>query len=125
MKVAVVGAGTAGLYCIIDLLETLPEFVKIDLIHSRFINPIEVGESSLVNFPHALSCGVDYMHHFDSEELGSTIKYGVKFKNWNNAKFIPFASGSYGIQFDTTKLPQFVIPRLHEMYPNFLSLIHI
>ena len=59
------------------------------------------------------------MHHFDSEELGSTIKYGVKFKNWNNAKFIPFASGSYGIQFDTTKLPQFVIPRLHEMYPNF------
>ena len=30
MKVAVVGAGTAGLYCIIDLLETLPKFVKID-----------------------------------------------------------------------------------------------
>ena len=119
MKVAIVGAGTAGLYCIIDLLETLPEFVKIDLIHSRFINPIEVGESSLVNFPHALSCGVDYMHHFDSEELGSTIKYGVKFKNWNKAGFIPFASGSYGIQFDTTKLPQFIIPRLHEMYPNF------
>ena len=119
MKVAVIGAGTAGLYCIIDLLESLPEFVKIDLIHSRFINPIEVGESSLVNFPHALSCGVDYMHHFDSEELGSTVKYGVKFKNWNNANFIPFASGSYGIQFDTTKLPQFIIPRLHEMYPNF------
>ena len=34
-------------------------------------------------------------------------------------RLIPFASGSYGIQFDTTKFPQFIIPRLHEMYPNF------
>ena len=119
MKVAVVGAGTAGLYCIIELLESLPEFAKIDLIHSNVIDPLGVGESSLVSFPHALSCGVDYMHHFDSEELGSTLKYGVQFKNWNSVGFIPFASGSYGIQFDTTKLPQFIIPRLHEMYPNF------
>ena len=55
MKVAVVGAGTAGLYCIIELLESLPEFAKIDLIHSRVIDPLGVGESSLVSFPHALS----------------------------------------------------------------------
>ena len=67
MKIAVVGAGTAGLYCIIELLESLPEFAKIDLIHSNTIDPLGVGESSLVSFPHALSCGVDYMHHFDSE----------------------------------------------------------
>ena len=51
MKV-LVGAGTAGLYCIIDLLETLPKFAKVDLVHSKSISPIEVGESSLV-FPHA------------------------------------------------------------------------
>ena len=40
MKVAVVGAGTAGLYCIIELLESLPEFAKVDLIHSRVIDPL-------------------------------------------------------------------------------------
>ena len=63
---------------------------------------------------------MDYVHHFDSEELGSTIKFGVQFKNWNNANpFIPFASGSYGIQFDTTKLPRFILPRLNKMYQNF------
>ena len=90
MKVAVVGAGMPGLYCIIDLLETLPKFAKIDLVHSKSDNPLEVGESSLVNFPHALSCGVDYIHHFDSQELGSTIKYGVQFKNWNGVGFYTF-----------------------------------
>ena len=104
MKVAIVGAGTAGLYCAVSLLESLPKFIKVDLIHSRGINPIEVGESSLVSFPHALSCGVDYVHHFDAAELGSTIKFGVQFKNWNGDPFIPFASGAYGIQFDTTKI---------------------
>tara|TARA_B100001057_G_C22815714_1_gene937344 strand:+ start:683 stop:1786 length:1104 start_codon:yes stop_codon:yes gene_type:complete len=119
MKVAVVGAGTAGLYCTIELLEALPKFAKVDLVHSKSISPIEVGESSLISFPHALSCGIDYIHHFDSQELGSTIKYGVQFKNWNGVGLIPFASGSYGIQFDTTKFPQFVIPRLHKMYSNF------
>ena len=119
MKIAVVGAGTAGLYCSIELLESLPKFAKVDLIHSKVIDPLGVGESSLVSFPHALSCGIDYIHHFDSQELGSTIKYGVQFKNWNGVGLIPFASGSYGIQFDTTKLPQFAIPRLHQMYSNF------
>ena len=119
MKVAVVGAGTAGIYCVIELLEGLPKFAKIDLIHSKVIDPLGVGESSLVSFPHALSCGIDYIHHFDSQELGSTIKYGVQFKNWNGVGLIPFASGSYGIQFDTTQLPQFAIPRLHQMYSNF------
>ena len=119
MKVAIVGAGTAGLYCAVSLLESLPKFIKVDLIHSRVINPIEVGESSLVSFPHALSCGVDYVHHFDAAELGSTIKFGVQFKNWNGDPFIPFASGAYGIQFDTTKLPRFILPRLNKMYQNF------
>ena len=95
MKIAVVGAGTAGLYCTVDLLEALPKFAKVDLVHSKSISPIEVGESSLISFPHALSCGVDYIHHFDSQELGSTIKYGVQFKNWNGVGLIPFASVSY------------------------------
>ena len=119
MKVAVVGAGTAGLYCTVDLLEALPKFAKVDLVHSKSISPIEVGESSLISFPHALSCGVDKVHQIKSQKLGSTVKYGVQFKNWNGVGLIPFASGSYGIQFDTTKFPQFVIPRLHKMYPNF------
>lgn len=119
MKVGIVGAGTAGLYCAIDLLETLPEFVELDLIYSDIINPIEIGESTLVNFPHSLAFGIDYIHHLDFQELNSTIKHGVKFKNWNGVGFIPFASGSYGLQFDTSKFPEFVIPRLHERYPKF------
>jgi len=119
MKVGVIGAGTAGLYCAIDLLEALPPFVELDLIYSDIINPIEIGESTLVSFPHSLSFGIDYVHHIDSQELNSTIKHGVKFENWNGVGFIPFASGSYGLQFDTSKFPLFVLPRLNQIYPNF------
>ena len=50
MKIAVVGAGTAGLYCSVELLESLPKFAKVDLIHSKVIDPLGVGESSLVSF---------------------------------------------------------------------------
>ena len=53
---------------------------------------------------------------FDSQELGSTIKYGVQFKNWNGVGLMPLLSGSYGIQFDTTKFPQFIIPRLPDVF---------
>ena len=40
MKIAVVGAGTAGIYCAIELLEALPKFAKVDLIHSKSISTI-------------------------------------------------------------------------------------
>ena len=119
MKIGIVGAGTAGLYCAVDLLKSLPPFVKIDLIYSNAISPIEVGESTLPTFPRALGIGIDYVHHLDSQELNSTTKYGIQFKNWNGSKFLPFVSGEYGIQFDTSKFPEFVLPRLNQMYPNF------
>lgn len=119
MKVAVVGAGTAGLYCAVSLLESLPKFAKVDLVYSNVISPIDIGESTLPIFPRSLGIGIDYVHHLDSQELDSTTKYGIQFKNWNGNKFLPFVSGEYGIQFDTTKFPEFVLPRLNKMYPNF------
>tara|TARA_B100000029_G_C17512105_1_gene936678 strand:+ start:301 stop:1419 length:1119 start_codon:yes stop_codon:yes gene_type:complete len=123
MKVAIVGAGTAGLLCAAELCEGLPEFAKIDLIYSPNIRSIEVGESTLVKFPSVLSGCVDYSHFEDKDKLNSTTKYGVMFRNWNGDKFIPFASGAYGMHFDTKKFPEYILPKLKELYPNF-SEIH-
>ena len=50
MKVAVVGAGTAGLLSAMDFCVGLPNFAKITLIHSLSIGSLGVGESSLVIF---------------------------------------------------------------------------
>ena len=82
MKVAVVGAGTAGLLSAMDFCVGLPNFAKITLIHSLSIGSLAVGESSLVNFPDSLTNAVDYNHMIDRKELGSSTKYGVQFKNW-------------------------------------------
>ena len=123
MRVGIIGAGTVGIYCAIELLEALPDFIQLDLIYSSDIPPLGVGESTLVNFPQTLTFGIDYVHSEDKHELNSTTKYGIQFKNWNGNKFIPFASGSHGIQFDTTRFASFAIPRLKQKYKNFTERI--
>ena len=122
MKVAVVGAGTAGLLSAMDLCVGLPSFAKITLIHSLSIGSLGVGESSLVNFPQSLSESIDYNHIFDRKELKSSTKYGVQFKNWRGNTFIPFSGGSHGIHFDASNLSDFVLPRLQNKYGNFHEL---
>ena len=122
MKVAVVGAGTAGLLSVMDLCSELPNFAQITLIHSLSIGSLSVGESSLVNFPDTLTNAVDYNHMIDRKELGSSTKYGVQFKNWRGNTFVPFNGGSYGIHFDTSNLSNFVLPRLQKKYDNFREL---
>ena len=59
MKVAVVGAGTAGLLTAVDLVSELPKFASVTLIHSLSISTISVGESTLAEFPTTLSKGID------------------------------------------------------------------
>ena len=122
MKVAVVGAGTAGLLSAMDLCSELPKFAHVTLIHSLSINSLAVGESTLVNFPDSLTNAIDYNHVFDRKELGSSTKYGVQFKNWRGNSFVPFNGGSYGIHFDTSNLSSFVLPRLQKKYQNFREL---
>ena len=95
MKVAVVGAGTAGLLSAMDLCSELPKFAHVTLIHSLSINSLAVGESTLVNFPDSLTNAIDYNHVFDRKELGSSTKYGVQFKNWRGNSFVPFNGGSW------------------------------
>ena len=51
MKIAVVGAGTAGIYCVIELLEALPKFAKVDLVHSKSISPIEAVSYTHLTLP--------------------------------------------------------------------------
>ena len=122
MKVAVVGAGTAGLLTAVDLVSNLPDFASVTLIHSLSIGTISVGESTLSEFPTTLSKGIDYNHVFDRKELNSTTKYGVQFKNWRDSGFTPFQGGTHGIHFDTKNLPEFVLPRLHDQHENFHEL---
>jgi hypothetical protein len=120
MKIGIIGCGTAGLLSAVQMCNKLPNFFEIHLIYSNKIDIIGVGESSLLDFPEKLYYGIDYIHFLDSYKLDSTIKHGVKFKNWSDDDFyIPFNSGSYGIHFDNTKLKSLIIPRLKNKYSNF------
>ena len=121
MKIAIVGAGTAGLLTALDLCYGLPEDTEIDLIHDPEIAPLGVGEATLYNFPASLGT-VDYSHAENRDDLDATAKFGVKFKNWKGDGFVPFFAGSHGIHFNTNELAGFVLPRLKEKYPNFKEL---
>lgn len=122
-KIAVIGAGTAGLITTMKLCNLLEESYEINLIHSDSIDIIGVGESTLVDFPAVLESCVDYEHFLDREELNSTTKYGVKFKDWSQDDFfITFSSGSHALQFDTNNFKSYVIPKLSERYENFYEI---
>ena len=121
MKVFVIGAGTAGLLTCMELCHSLPDFFDITLVHDPDIESIGVGESSLVGLSYLLFDSIDYVHFLERGDLNATTKYGVKFKSWSSGDdiFVPFGTGNYGLQFDTTNLKDFVLPRLLKKYKNF------
>tara|TARA_R100000005_G_C4981489_1_gene191150 strand:+ start:159 stop:1307 length:1149 start_codon:yes stop_codon:yes gene_type:complete len=122
MKIAVVGAGTAGLLSAVTLCQSLPPFIEVYLIHSNDIAPIGVGESTLLDFPEILCEGIDYYHLLDKKEMNATTKFGVRFVGWQDDDFyITFGSGCHGLHFDSAALSQFVIPRLQKKYGRFME----
>lgn len=121
MKIAIVGAGTAGLLTALDLCYGLPDEAEIELIHDPDIAPLGVGEATLYNFPASLGT-IEYSHAENRHDLDATAKFGVRFKNWKGDGFVPFFAGSHGIHFNTNELAAFVIPRLKKLYPNFTEL---
>ena len=113
MKIAIIGAGTAGLFTAVDFCYSLPPNFKVDLIYDPLIESIDVGGATLT--PSLTSLGfIDYSHAEDRGLLDSTTKLGVQFKNWKGDKFIPFAAGAYGIHFNTKTIGPFILSRLHK-----------
>jgi tryptophan halogenase len=80
-KVAIVGGGTGGLITAL-LLKTAHPYIDVDLIESKSIGIVGVGEGSTEHWAKFMrNCDIS-LHELISE-TDATFKYGINFANWN------------------------------------------
>lgn len=80
-SIAIVGGGTAGLITALILKSYFP-YIKLDLIESKAIGIIGVGEGSTEHWARFMKqCNIDLAELV--RETDATFKYGINFANWN------------------------------------------
>lgn len=80
-SVGIVGGGTGGLVTAMILKSYFP-FIKVDIIESKAIGIVGVGEGSTEHWSKFMrQCGIGL--HELVKETGATFKYGINFANWN------------------------------------------
>jgi len=115
-KLAVIGAGSAGLQSLCHFLYWLPNFWEITLIYDPSIPSLGIGESTNGVFPPLLEKAVDY-ELTDMESIDATHKFGTLYKKWRTNDFMgPLVVGSHAYHFNTHKLKEFILPRFHKRW---------
>jgi tryptophan halogenase len=96
-KISIIGGGTAGWMSAAYLKSIYGDLVDISVIYDHDCPSIGVGESTtpiFVNFLQQINISIDHL----IKEVGSTIKLGIKFKNWTNDEnhfWHPFNFGNF------------------------------
>lgn len=96
MKVLVVGGGTSGLISAIILRKHLD--ISIDLVHSKNIGIIGVGEGSTEHFYEFMK----FVGIKDSQiikECGATYKSGIMFKDWSELDYLHNVGAPFNSKF--------------------------
>jgi hypothetical protein len=108
MKILIVGGGTAGLITSIILKKHLD--INVDLVYSKNIGIIGVGEGSTEHFSEFMKfVGID--NHSIIKECDATYKTGIMFENWNNRSYFHNVGGTF-----TNKVAQY-----HHIYAKLVS----
>ena len=80
-SIGIIGGGTSGLVTAMILKSYFP-FAKIDLIESKAIGIVGVGEGSTEHWSRFMKqCKIDLSEMV--RETDATFKYGINFANWN------------------------------------------
>jgi tryptophan halogenase len=123
MKIAVIGAGSAGILSLVHLINHFPNY-SIDSLNDPSIPSVGIGESTNPFFwatmYNCLDVSQDYL--LSNGELDATIKRGTFYKNWKDGEFLNPLFGDNGngiaIHFNTFKIKDFVFKILKEKYKN-------
>ena len=91
-KIAVIGRGSAGALCMLQLIDSIRDFKKFNLKYQfdwYFDSSIEtqaVGEGTNIALPILLRNAINFKHT-DLRKLDGTFKVGISKRNWTKNHF--------------------------------------
>jgi len=115
MRIAVLGAGTAGYLATAHISRFFPQADLIHIFDSR-ISPIGVGEGTLPAFKMWLEAVTDAPFSLLAEACQATRKVGVRFEGWGttNPSFHHYFVGDrHAYHLSAARLPPFLQPHIH------------
>lgn len=122
-KIAVVGVGSAGIQTLCHFLVNCDalEF-EIVSIHDPDTPILGIGESTNPTFISTIEAGMNFNLYEHLEDLDATLKFGTMYEGWREHNFInPLLTGNVAIHFNTFKLRDFALPRLHKRWGKKFS----
>jgi Tryptophan halogenase len=125
-KIAVLGAGSAGLLTAAHLCTWLDNSWQIVTIYDPNKKTLGIGESTNGAFISVLERATNFSiaHADDLAALDATIKYGSKFVNWRPQTWVnPLLSGNIAIHFNNHRFTDFVLNRLRELWPQQFNVV--
>lgn len=124
MRIAVVGAGSAGVITTAQLCANVPAGFQIVNIYDPNTNILGIGESTNSGFITVLEKACHFNFLEDLPEMDSTLKFGNKFIGWREHEWLnPLLDGGIAIHINNFKLREFVHKRCHKYWPDKFSVI--
>jgi len=123
-RIAVVGAGTAGLISLGNLLPKVTNSWDIVSIYDPTKPILGIGESTNPNFVRVLQEAVQFTVE-DMHELDATLKFGTKYKRWRENEFVnPLFGAGFAIHFNNFALREFFFKKFYQRFPQKFKEIH-
>jgi len=123
MKIAILGAGSAGILttgCILKDFKNRGIDCEVTHIYDSNKPILGVGESTTSEVTFAIGQAFDFIFATEAKELNSTTKYGTQYIDWREKEIIfPFQSGYHAIHFDARDFAEMGLKRLQKMYSNY------
>jgi hypothetical protein len=118
-RIAIVGAGSAGLLTAAHFSTWLDRSWQVVLIHDPKKEILTIGESTNGAFINVLERGTNFSlaREEDLKALDATLKFGSKFRGWRQHTWInPLLSGNIAIHFNNKRFKDFMVERLSRLW---------
>ncbi|HXJ21790.1 MAG TPA: tryptophan 7-halogenase [Polyangia bacterium] len=125
-KIAIVGAGSAGLLTATHLCTWLDDSWEVCAVHDPGKDILGIGESTNGAFISVLERGTNFSlaNPGDMAALDATLKFGSKFVGWRARPWInPLLSGNIAIHFNNRRFKDFVFERLRALWPGQFTML--
>ena len=124
MRIAVIGAGSAGIITVAQLCANVPTGFSVVNIYDPNTSILRIGESTNSGFITVLEKACHFSFMEDMDEMDSTLKFGNKFMGWREHDwFNPLLDGGIAIHINNFKLREFVHKRCRQYWSNKFSTI--